>query len=190
MWTEEVADFADGAPQGVDGADRLGAQERFELGESHLDRIEVGTVGRQKEEPGAFGANGLLGRRAFVGRQIVADDDVAWLEGRGQLRLDIGFEDAPIHRRVDHERRGERVAAQAGDEGLGLPMSERRLGEKPSPLGTAAAQTRHLGGGSSLVQEDEPVRLKAHPRLADFCPFLARVLDVGAILFARPQSFF
>src|SRR5580692_1966719 len=85
--------------------------------------------------------------------------------------------------------RGERVAAQAGDEGLGLPMSERRLGEKPSPLGTAAAQTRHLGGGSSLVQEDEPVRLKAHPRLADFCPFLARLLDVGAILFARPQSF-
>ena len=82
MWTEEVADFADGAPQGVNGADRPGAQERFELGESHIDRIEVGTVGRQKEEPGAFGANGLLGRRAFVGRQIVADDDVAWLEGR------------------------------------------------------------------------------------------------------------
>ena len=106
------------------------------------------------------------------------------------MRLDIGFEDAPIHRRVDHERRGERVAAQAGDEGLGLPMSERRLGEKPSPLGTAAAQTRHLGGGSSLVQEDEPVRLKPHPRLADFCPFLARLLDVGAIVFARPQSFF
>jgi hypothetical protein len=41
VWTEEVADFADGAPQGVDGADRLGAQERFELGESHLDPIDT-----------------------------------------------------------------------------------------------------------------------------------------------------
>jgi hypothetical protein len=72
----------------------------------------------------------VLGRRAFVGRQIVRDDDVAWLEGRGQLRLDIGLEDAPIHWRVDHERRGRSVAAQSGDEGLRLPMSERGLGEK------------------------------------------------------------
>jgi hypothetical protein len=125
-----------------------------------------------------------------VGGQIVRDDDVAWLEGRGQLGFDVSLEDGSIHGRVDHERRGQSVAAQAGDEGLSLPMSERRLGEKPAPLGTAAAQARHLGRGSRLVQEDEPVRLKPHLRLADFRPFLARLLDVGAILFARPQSFF
>ena len=106
------------------------------------------------------------------------------------MGLDIGLEDALVHGRVDHERGGERVAPQSGDDGLGLPMSERRLGEKPSPLATAAAQTRHLGGGSSLVQEHQSVRLKPHLRLANAGPFLARLLDVGAILLARPQSFF
>jgi len=115
---------------------------------------------------------------------------IARLEGWGELGFDVSLEDAPIYRRVDDERRGERAAAQAGDEGLRLPVSERGLREKPLAFQATAAQARHLGGGSGLVQEDEPVRLKPHPRLADFCPFLARVLDVGAILFARPQSFF
>jgi hypothetical protein len=42
-----------------------------------------------------------------------------------------------------------------------------------------AAQARHLGGGSGLVQEDQSVRLKAHLRLADAGPFFARLFDVG-----------
>ncbi len=110
LWGEEVADFADGAPEGVDGSDRPGSEERLEFGEGHLDRIEVGTIGRQEQEPCAFGEDGFLCRWAFVSRQIVGDDDVARPEGRDQLRLDIGLEDAPVHGRVDHERGGERVA--------------------------------------------------------------------------------
>ena len=58
-----------------------------------------------------------------------------------------------------------RAAAQAGDEGLRLPMSERGLGEKPLAFQATAAQAGHLGGGSGLVQEDEPVRISgAHLR--------------------------
>jgi hypothetical protein len=63
----------------------------------------------------------------FVGGQVVQDDDIARLEGRRQLGFDVSVEDAPIHRRVDAEWRGERAAAQAGDESLRLPMSERGL---------------------------------------------------------------
>src|SRR5580698_6197506 len=122
--------------------------------------------------------------------QVVEDDDIAWLEGGGQLGFDVGLEDAPIHRRVDDERRGERAAAQAGDEGLRLPMSEWGLGEKLSAFLATAARARHLGGGSSLVQKHQPVRLKPHLRLTNAGPFPARLLDVGAILLARPQSFF
>ena len=124
-----------------------------------------------------------------MGWQIVEDDDVADLEGRGQLGFDVSLEDAPIHRRIDDERRDERLAAQAGDEGLRLPMSERGLGEKPLAFPATAAQACHLGGGSGLVEEDEPARLKPHLRLANAGPFLARLLDVGAILLACPQSF-
>ena len=43
-----------------------------------------------------------------MGGQIVQDDDIAGLEGRGQLGFDVSLEDAPIYRRVDDERRGER----------------------------------------------------------------------------------
>ena len=64
---EEVADFADGSPEGVDGADRPGAQQGLELGESHLDRVEVWAVGRQEQDPGSLGADGRLGGGAFMG---------------------------------------------------------------------------------------------------------------------------
>jgi hypothetical protein len=60
-----------------------------------------------------------------MGRQIVQDDDVARLEGRSQLSLDVCFENAPVHRRANDEGGSQGVTSQAGDEGLCLPMSER-----------------------------------------------------------------
>jgi len=90
----------------------------LELGECHLDRIEVWTVRRQEEQPCAFGAYGLLSGDAFVGGKVVEDDDIALRQRRGELRLDIGLEDAPVDRGVDDERGGEPVTAQAGNEGL------------------------------------------------------------------------
>jgi len=51
VWTEEVADFADGAPEGVDFSDRPGAQQGLELGESDLDWIEVGLYGGRNRSP-------------------------------------------------------------------------------------------------------------------------------------------
>ena len=64
---------------------------------------------------------------ALVGRQIIHNDDIAFFEGWGELFLDVGLEDAPVHGGIDDEGGGEPVAAQAGDEGLGHPMPERRL---------------------------------------------------------------
>jgi hypothetical protein len=57
-------------------------------------------------------------------------------------------------------------------------------------LGAAPARARHLGRRSGLVQENQPVRLKPHDRLARRGPFLARLLYVGPIMLAGPQSFF
>jgi hypothetical protein len=54
----------------------------------------------------------------------------------------------------------------------------------------AAAQTGHLGGGSGLVEKDQPMRLKPHARLALGGPFLARGFDIGAILLACRKGFF
>ena len=125
-----------------------------------------------------------------MGRQIVQDDDVARLEGWSQLSLDLSFKNAPVHRRVKDEGGGQGVASQAGDEGLRLPMSERGFRKQPLPLQATAAQARHLGGRSGLVQEDQPVRLKPHPRLTRRGPFLARLLTSGRSCSLARRVFF
>jgi hypothetical protein len=162
----------------------------LEFCEGHLDRIEIGAVGRQKEDPCALVADGLLGDRTLVSRQIVHDDDVASFKRRGELGLDIGFEDSPVHRRVDDEGRGEGVATQCGDEGLGLPMPEGGFGSEALALQAASARARHFGGGPGLVEEDQPLGLEPHLRLPLSPPFLSRLADVGAIAFAGQKRFF
>src|SRR6202035_1346435 len=117
------------------------------------------------------------------------DDDIARPKSRNQLSLDVSFKNALVHRRVNDKGGGRGVASQAGDEGLRLAVSERDFRKQPLPPQAAASQARHLGGRSGLVQKDQPVRLKPHDRLARQGPFLARLLAVGAILLAGPQSF-
>ncbi|EXL03064.1 hypothetical protein BG36_13105 [Aquamicrobium defluvii] len=73
----------------------------------------------------------------------VAADDVVFRQRRGELGLDIGFEDAPVHRPVDHEGCGQAEASQPGDEGLGLPVPEWRLRAQPLAFRTSTAQARH-----------------------------------------------
>ena len=124
-----------------------------------------------------------------MGRRIVQDDDVARPQSRSQLGLDVGFKNAPVHRRVNDEGGGQGVASQASDEGLRLPVSERDFRKQPLPPQAAASQARHLGGRSSLVEKDHPMRLKPHDRLARQGPFLARLLDVGPIAFAGDEGF-
>jgi hypothetical protein len=45
---KEIADFTDGAPEGVDVPDGAGSQKGLQFCESHLDRIEVGAIGRKE----------------------------------------------------------------------------------------------------------------------------------------------
>jgi hypothetical protein len=187
---EEVTDAPDLLPEGVDGSDGSCAEVGFKLGEGHLDRVEVGTIGRQEQDPGTPGRDGVLGGLALMGRQIIHDHDIAFGEGWGELFFDISLEDRAVHRGVDNKGGGEPVAAQAGDKSLGHPMAEWRLCAKPLALWAAAARTSHLGCRSGLVKKDQPMRLKPHARLAHRGPFFARRFDVGTILLGCQESFF
>src|SRR5579875_517153 len=82
------------------------------------------------------------------------------------LFLGVSLEDVAVHRDIDDEGRSKLAAAQTGNEGLGHPMPKRRLCAKPLAFEAAAAQTGHLGCASGLADEDEPMRLKLHVRLA------------------------
>ncbi|ESZ53408.1 hypothetical protein X729_32125 [Mesorhizobium sp. L103C131B0] len=60
-----------------DGSLGLCSQQRLEFGEGVLNPIEVGTVGRQIEQPRAGGLNRVAHAGGLVGRQVVHDDYVA-----------------------------------------------------------------------------------------------------------------
>jgi len=166
------------------------AQVRLEFGEGHFDRIEVGAVGRQKHEPSASFADGVFGGGAFVGRQVVEDDDVCFFKGRGELGAHVGLEDRPIHRRVDDPWRSQGAAAQCGDESLGLPMAKGGLGAKTLAPAAAPPRTGHLRIGSRFVDEDQPMGLGPHFGLSFSLPRLARLAHVGPIAFAGLKAFF
>ena len=55
LWREVVEQRADAVPQAFAGAFSGFSQQVFEFGEDHLDRVEVGAVGRQEEQRCAAG---------------------------------------------------------------------------------------------------------------------------------------
>jgi hypothetical protein len=58
---EEITDVADGGDEAIEGAGGGLAQVCLQLGEGPLDRVQVGRVLGQEEEPGAAPAQGGLG---------------------------------------------------------------------------------------------------------------------------------
>jgi len=162
----------------------------FEFGESHLDRIEVGAVGRQEEEPRPALFEDGGGLFAFVAGEVVEDDHVASVQRRGELGFDPGFEDFPVHRAIDHPRRGEAILTQGGDEGLGAPMTKGSFHLQALPLACPASQPCHLRRGPGLIDKNQPFWALLHPGLAMARPHPPRPDNVSAFGFGRQQRFF
>ena len=99
----------------------------LELGEELLDRVEVGRVFGQEEEPGPGGADGPPHGAAPVRAEIVHDDDVAWLAAWGRGPPRYRQEALAVDRAVDQPGRLDAVVAQGGQEGHGLPAAVRHL---------------------------------------------------------------
>lgn len=126
-----MADVADGSDEIVISACLGLSQVRFELCEGHLDRVEVGRVFGQEQEPCTTLFERLCGAQALVDVEIVEDDDVAGAEGRSELCLDVDIERRAVDGALDDPGRYQFMAAQAGDEGLRVPFAERRIGGEP-----------------------------------------------------------
>lgn len=128
----------------------------LDLGEGLFDRIEVGGIGRQEPEPCAGRCDDLTDGRRFVAAEIVHDDNVARLEDRHELLLDIGAEALAIDRPVEDAGRGELVATQCAQECQRAPVTMRGKGAQALALRTPAAQRRHVGLDPGLVDEHQP----------------------------------
>ena len=48
---------------------------RFELGERHFDRVEIGTIWRQEQEPASGSAQCFFCLGILVGGEVVQNDD-------------------------------------------------------------------------------------------------------------------
>ena len=70
-----MADACRGAPDGSFGCF---SQQMFELGEDLFDRVEIGAIGRQEEQPCAGSPDRGTNGSALVAAEIIQDDDVAW----------------------------------------------------------------------------------------------------------------
>lgn len=182
-----IEERADALPCFLDGALFGFPDEGLELGEHHLDGVEVRAVGRQEEEMGSNLADGLAGSVRLVAPEIIKDDDVARRQGGNEGLFDPGGEGGAVDRAVQHEGRHDPVVAQPGQEGERLPMAVWHLGEIGLTTRTPTARAGHVGLHPGFIDEDQTLGVDlmlmgfpAGPEPSQFRP----------ILFLGQQCFF
>ena len=104
---------------------RAARRNAFSFANAMFDRIEVGTVGRQKAELRADGFDGRADLRLLVDREIVEHDDIAGPQRRDQHLLDVGEKARRVDRPIEDGRRREPVQPQRGDRPCGSPNDRR-----------------------------------------------------------------
>ena len=152
----------------------------LELCEDLLDRIEIGAVRLQEQQPGSRAADRLADGGPFVTAQIIHDDNVAGCKRRDKELLDILSEALTVNRLVEHARGVDTITAERREEGHRAPMAIGDFGMEPLTHRRPAAQRRHIGLHPGFVDEDEPGRVK--PALILF-PLLAPPGNRGPELF-------
>lgn len=187
MWREVVEQVADTPPSGLLGSFSGLAQEVFELGKDLFDRVEVGAVGRQEQEPRSSGPDGCPDGGLLVAGEVVEDDDVARPQRRAELLFDPLGKAGTIDRLIEHEGRVDPVAAQRGDEGHRLPMAIGHLGVEPLADRGPASQWRHVRLGPGLIHEDETSGIRP---VLELLPLLAPPGHLGPQLFGGKHAFF
>lgn len=186
FWGEEVEGAADKIPEGVDGSGLGLPQQFFEFGEDHLDRIEIGAVGRQEQDARA-GTDDEAGRLfVLVARQIVEDHRVALAQNGGENLLDIGKEIFRVDRAIEHKGRNQPLAGKAGQKRRRLPMTVRRMADGACADVSPSVTTGHRGRRPSLVEENQ----SAAEALLRLPPGFSALNHVGTILLAGVHGFF
>jgi len=185
--SEEIASIADGFDELIEGSCADAPEVGFEFCEGHFDWVQIGAVGRQKEEPASFGFQRGCSCGVFMGAEIVEDDDGSRVERGRELCFDICGESRPVHGSLDDPGRDQGVRGQTGDEGLGAPFSEGRGGAQAFALGRSATQADQVGLDGGFINEDQPARFLPHPRLTAAYPGAPGAGDIGALSLVRDQ---
>ena len=161
----------------------------LELGEGHFDRIEIGAVGRQEQEPAAVCLEQSRRLLALVGGQVVEDDDGSGLQFRDQDLLDVSVKGVAIHRARDHPWRDDAVAGQARDQGLVPPPPERGAPLEMQTLETPSIGAGHIRVCAGFVEKNQALGVDPHDLLTPG-PVMSRLAHCGLFAFPGDQPFF
>ena len=183
-------DFEEPCDGGLDLLEVTGvclSQECLEFGERLLDRVQVGTVGRQIEQLGTGRPDRSPYGRVLMATEVVHHHDVAWPQGWDQELHHPGEETLGVDGAIQDARRGNPITSQPGHEGECLALAVRNLGDQALASGAAAMQAGHVRLRPGLVYEDQTGRANlALPLL----PLPPPPRDISAVLLAGAQAFF
>src|SRR3954471_9278002 len=98
---EDVDEAPDGGPKALNGPLGGFAQERFELGEGILNRVEIRAVGREIKQACTRRLDQGSHSRSLVARQVVQDHDITRPQGGDENLLNIGLERRAVDRAVE-----------------------------------------------------------------------------------------
>ena len=184
---EAFEELAYAVPDGGDGTFVSLSEQRLQLGEDHLDRVEVRAVGRQEQQMGTYGAYRAPYALAFMASKVVEHDDIARPQRRDQELLDPGLKQHAVDGSIQDQRSDDATAAQASNEGHRLPMAMRHLRHQALATGRASVLAGHVRLGPGFVDEDQPVGVDVTLMAL---PAIALAPDVSAILLGGVQRFF
>ena len=131
VWREEIADFADGLDELIEGPGADAPEVRLGFREGHFDRVEIRTAGRQEQEVAPMGFEHPRGGIAVVGSQVVEDDHGPRVQFGDRNLFDAAIEDIPIQGSGDHPGCHDPIAGQACDQGPVAPSPKRRAAFEP-----------------------------------------------------------
>ena len=162
-------------------------QKRFQLRKREFDRIEVGTVGRQKSDLRAGGFDGRADRWLFVDGEVVEHDDIAAPEGGGQHLLHVGQKAGVVDGPIEHGRRGEAGGPQRGNDRVRFPMTAGGVIGQAHAAATAPVAAQQVGRDAAFIEKDVVPGVAQRQPVAPPAPLSD---DVGAALFVGVYRFF
>jgi hypothetical protein len=164
-----------------------GAEERLEFGKRLFDRIEVGTIGREKPDVRADGFDRSTDLELFVDDEVIEDDDIAGAERRHEDLFDVGKKAHIIDRAIEDRRGADPIGGQGGDHGRRLPMTAARVLVQPGATRTATVAAQEIGGDAALVEKYVLAGVVHRQRVT---PRAALRRDISPSLFVGVYGFF
>jgi hypothetical protein len=115
FWGKGVQDGGRSGLEAIESSLCGMTQPGFEFRESHLNWIEIGTIGRQITERCPTTLNSFPDALDLMNAEVVADHHVSWLKFRAEDLLDIGQEGFSGHWAIQEKRGTQTVLPQGGD---------------------------------------------------------------------------